>query len=144
MKLPDGTLVAFLRSSAGKVLRSSSENLGTTWSPAMIIDIPNPDSAVAVVSTPTGLLLAFNNDPKNRDRLSLAHSNDGGNTWREFHQLEYQPNLHEHDHSNEFSYPWLVRDENGFYHLFYAWQRTFIKHVRFNEAWLAGRLQGEV
>ncbi|MCZ6852475.1 MAG: exo-alpha-sialidase [Gammaproteobacteria bacterium] len=142
VSLPDGTLVALMRSDAGKILRSSSENRGASWSQAIQVDVPNPDSAVAVVSTPTGLLLAFNNDPKDRDTLSLAHSDDGGNNWREFHVLENQPNLHEHDHSNEFSYPWFVKD-NGTYHLFYTWQRTSIKHVRFNEAWLIEQLRGE-
>ena len=144
VSLPDGTLLAFMRSDAGKLLRSSSENQGATWSQAVSVDVPNPDSAVAVVSTSTGLLLAFNNDPKNRDVLNLAHSIDGGKSWQEFYVLEYLPNLHEHDHSNEFSYPWFVKDQNGFYHLFYAWQRTYIKHVRFNETWLEEQLRGDV
>lgn len=143
VSLPGGTLLAFMRSDGGKILRSSSENQGASWSPAVQVDVPNPDSAVAVVATPTGLLLAFNNDPKDRDVLSLAHSHDGGNSWREFHVLENQPNLHEHDHSNEFSYPWFVKDPNGSYHLFYTWQRTSIKHVRFNDVWLVEALRGD-
>jgi predicted neuraminidase len=143
VKMPDGSLLAFLRNGAEDqrmLLRSTSHNWGLSWSSATNADIPNPNSAVAVTFTPGGLLLAFNNDPKNRDVLSLAHSTDEGKSWRILHVLEYQPNLHEHDHSNEFSYPWFVQDDNGFYHLFYTWQRTFIKHVQFNNAWLEQQL----
>ena len=38
----------------------------------------------------------------------------------------------------------FVKDQNGFYHLFYAWQRTYIKHIRFNETWLEEQLRGDV
>lgn len=36
----------------------------------------------------------------------------------------------------EFSYPFLLQARNGEFHLAYTWNRTFIKHVRFNQAWL--------
>jgi predicted neuraminidase len=36
----------------------------------------------------------------------------------------------------EFSYPHLVRTGSGDFHLVYDWNRTFIKHVWFNSAWL--------
>jgi predicted neuraminidase len=36
----------------------------------------------------------------------------------------------------EFSYPYLIRSRNGDFHLVYTWNRSFIKHVRFNRAWL--------
>jgi predicted neuraminidase len=36
----------------------------------------------------------------------------------------------------EFSYPYLIRTRNGDFHLVYTWNRSFIKHVRFNLAWL--------
>ena len=36
----------------------------------------------------------------------------------------------------EFSYPYLIQSRNGDLHLVYTWNRSFIKHVRFNRAWL--------
>ena len=41
----------------------------------------------------------------------------------------------------EFSYPYLIRAQNGEFHLVYTWNRSFIKHVAFNQAWLDKRLQ---
>jgi len=36
----------------------------------------------------------------------------------------------------EFSYPYLIRTRSGDFHLVYTWNRTFIKHLWFNQAWL--------
>jgi hypothetical protein len=38
----------------------------------------------------------------------------------------------------EYSYPWLIRDPTGQFHVFYTWNRVRIKHVSFNESWLDG------
>ena len=40
----------------------------------------------------------------------------------------------------EFSYPYLIQARNGEIHLVYTWNRSFIKHVQFNQAWLDQRL----
>ncbi|HSD67419.1 MAG TPA: sialidase family protein [Vicinamibacteria bacterium] len=40
----------------------------------------------------------------------------------------------------EFSYPVLIRTARGEFHLLYTWNRAYIKHVRFNQAWLDERL----
>ncbi|HEX9189024.1 MAG TPA: sialidase family protein [Vicinamibacteria bacterium] len=40
----------------------------------------------------------------------------------------------------EFSYPSLVRARGGEIHLLYTWNRAYIKHVRFDPAWLDERL----
>jgi predicted neuraminidase len=36
----------------------------------------------------------------------------------------------------EFSYPFVVQTRRGEFHLVYTWNRAFIKHVQFNQAWL--------
>ncbi len=41
----------------------------------------------------------------------------------------------------EFSYPYLIQSRNGELHLAYSWNRSFIKHVRFNRAWLEQRMK---
>ena len=42
----------------------------------------------------------------------------------------------------EFSYPYLIQAQNGDFHVLYTWNRAFIKHLRFNTAWLEQRLNG--
>jgi predicted neuraminidase len=41
----------------------------------------------------------------------------------------------------EYEYPYFIRSPDGMYHLVYSWNNTFIKHVTFNDAWLAERLK---
>lgn len=41
----------------------------------------------------------------------------------------------------EFSYPYLLQTRRGDFHLLYTWNRTFIKHLSFNQQWLDQRLQ---
>jgi predicted neuraminidase len=41
----------------------------------------------------------------------------------------------------EFSYPYLIQTRNGDFDLVYTWNRSFIKHVRFNRAWLDQRME---
>ncbi|MBI5006391.1 MAG: exo-alpha-sialidase [Nitrosomonadales bacterium] len=41
----------------------------------------------------------------------------------------------------EFSYPYLIRADNGDFHLSYTWNRVFIKHVTFDQTWLKLRLE---
>ncbi|WP_339080589.1 sialidase family protein [Pseudomonas sp. TMP9] len=39
----------------------------------------------------------------------------------------------------DYEYPYFSRDADGNYHLVYSWNDMFIKHLTFNEAWLAER-----
>ena len=41
----------------------------------------------------------------------------------------------------EFSYPYLIRTRNGDFHLVYTWNRSFIKHIWFDQAWLDSRVE---
>ena len=41
----------------------------------------------------------------------------------------------------EFSYPYLIQTQNGDFHLVYTWNRSFIKHVWFSQAWLEQRVK---
>lgn len=41
----------------------------------------------------------------------------------------------------EFSYPYLIQTQRGDFHLVYTWNRTFIKHLWFNQTWLDQRLE---
>ncbi len=38
-----------------------------------------------------------------------------------------------------FDYPYLIQAGSGTFHLLYTWNRAYIKHVQFNQAWLEAR-----
>ncbi|HIZ51332.1 MAG TPA: exo-alpha-sialidase [Candidatus Pseudomonas excrementavium] len=40
----------------------------------------------------------------------------------------------------QYEYPYMIRATDGRYHLVYAWNNSFIKHVAFNDAWLEAQL----
>ncbi|GAB4121342.1 MAG: exo-alpha-sialidase [Sideroxydans sp.] len=42
----------------------------------------------------------------------------------------------------EFSYPWLMQAKNGDLHLVYTWNRSYIKHLRFDALWWQQRVRG--
>ena len=35
-----------------------------------------------------------------------------------------------------FDYPFMIQAPDGEYHIVYSWNKSFIKHVRFNQAWV--------
>lgn len=41
----------------------------------------------------------------------------------------------------QYDYPYLIRAASGDFHLVYTWNRSFIRHVSFNTAWLRARLE---
>ncbi len=124
-----------------RVLHSTTRDGGRTWTEPVKIAVPNPDSAVDLLPFDGGRLLAvFNDLEDHRFRLTLAVSEDAGSHWRPVRVLEDRP---EGDRSHhEYSYPWLLRAEDGDFHLLYTWNRRRIKHVQFNRSWLELQLAG--
>jgi predicted neuraminidase len=107
-----------------------SHDNGWTWSEAAPSALPNPDSAVDGLQLRDGrILLVYNHAHQGRENLRIATSADGGQNWVSGPVLEAAAR-------QEYSYPFLVEDERGRVHLTYTWQRTRIKHVVFNVAWL--------
>jgi predicted neuraminidase len=100
-----GRVDALLRSTQGKLFRSTSLDRGRTWSSAVETTIANPNSAVDVARLDDGrLVLAFNPVSGNwirRTPLSLAMSSDDGDSWGNVVNVEGNPN-------GSFSYPTLV------------------------------------
>jgi len=74
---------------------TSTSDGGKHWTSLLDTNIPNQDSALAVIVLSNHLLLAVTNDIEDgRDRLSLAISNDGL-TWKSIYRLEDQRNNRE-------------------------------------------------
>ena len=117
----------------GHVLISRSDDAGKYWSADEKSALPNPDAAVAGLRRPDGsLLLVFNDIEVGRNSLALAVSRDEGNTWLTVRHFE------ESKSSEEFSYPYLIRNKDGTMHLLYTWNRKRIRHVVFNDSWVEG------
>jgi len=127
------------------ILQTETDDAGARWSTPTRIGLPNPNAALSVTCAPDGvLLLAFNDDARTKQNLSLAYSTDEGKSWRSFYVVErYEPAdtppLPE-GVPPQFSYPWLLQGSDGEFHLLYTWHRLAIKHVSFNRAWLTRML----
>ncbi|OQY41669.1 MAG: hypothetical protein B6240_14915 [Desulfobacteraceae bacterium 4572_87] len=123
------------RSKARHIAMALTDDGGQSWSSPRFLDLPNPDSAVDALPLSKGrILLAFNDSRNNRETLKLAVSEDRGLNWVRIHTLENLP-------GQEYSYPYMIRGQNGLIHLVYTWKRNRIKHVVFNEAFVDRKLK---
>jgi predicted neuraminidase len=113
-----------------------TNDTGKNWSELQTLSLPNPDSALdALLLSDQRILLVFNDSTANRENLRLAVSHDQGRHWTRIATLESEP-------QGEFSYPYMIRTEDGRIHLVYTWDRKRIAHVVFNEAWVDARMKG--
>jgi len=95
--LKDGRLLLFMRNSTGQILKSYSDDDGTTWGPMQPTGIPSPASMNTLARLQNGeLLLVFNmvrdrseiSGPWPRHRLCTMVSRDEGQTWRHLRFLD--------------------------------------------------------
>ncbi|MFX0103627.1 MAG: exo-alpha-sialidase [Candidatus Hodarchaeota archaeon] len=122
-QLPDGRLVACMRTKNGYTYMSESVDNGDHWSKPVSTGLYNPSSAVDLAVTKEGyLLLAFNDSQKTRAPLTIAGSIDGGKTW--IKKTDIVP-----EKEGQFSYPSMLQGQNGDLHVVFSWQRTDIAHV---------------
>jgi predicted neuraminidase len=118
---PGGKLQILCRSRQGKVAEAWSTDLGKTWSPMTLTDLPNPSSGTDALTLADGRqLLVYNPVPKGRTPLVIALS-DNGKAWQQALTLEDQP--------GEYSYPAVIQGADGLVHVTYTWKRQKIRHV---------------
>lgn len=133
------TAVAFLRWSTkmpGCVTVARSDDAGVHWSDVSGTSLVQRDSAVAGVRLGDGSLLAvYNNSAWDRRDLSMARSLDDGVHWTKPHAIERDVTPDDAVR-REYSYPFVFQSSDGLYHIFYTWQRTRIRHLVFNDAWV--------
>lgn len=116
--------------------RAVTGDAGVTWSEPKALDLPNPDASVdALLLSRKRILLAFNDSSATRHILGLAVSHDRGDHWTRIAVLESDP-------GREFSYPYMIRTQDGRIHLVYTWDREHIRHVVLNEAWIETQMKG--
>jgi predicted neuraminidase len=135
----DGDVRLLARSTAGRLVGSSSTDGGETWSPGVLTDVPNNNAAVSACAVAGTVYLAHNpvgGDWAPRAPLVVSRSTDGGTTWSEWLTLEasspdegegYRPadSGVRTNGANEFSYPCLVATPRGLA-VTYTWQRRRI------------------
>jgi predicted neuraminidase len=129
----EGRLTAFFRNAGAggqrHILRSASPDVGQDWSRLTATPLPNPDSGFDMIRTADGAILgAINDNFRDRSDLTLVLSRDEGQTWEKLRVLQQSA-------GKEYAYPSLTRTAR-FYHLTYSYEKTRIKHVVFNDAWL--------
>ena len=120
----EGNIRMVCRSRSPKrICTAISHDEGKTWSMAQPTELPNPSSGIDAVNLPDGrVALIYNHSTDNRHNLSIAISEDGGDTWQaEALILENEP--------GEFSYPAMIVGEDGNLHATYTWNRERIKYV---------------
>lgn len=119
------------KSSQGRrVLISSTDNAGKNWQELRDTNIENPHSSIVCLQTANKQWILIGNRSENdRSRLSLATSSQPLTKWHWSYDFENKPH-------SRFSYPSIISDNQGNYHLLYSWNRKKIKHITFNLAWL--------
>ncbi|MEI6276801.1 MAG: sialidase family protein [Prolixibacteraceae bacterium] len=118
----NGSMQLLCRSKEKKVVESWSEDQGKTWSPLQQTQIPNNNSGLDAVTLENGTqLLICNPIEKGRNKIAVLSSTDG-KEWTNLIVLEDQP-------EGEFSYPAIIRGEDGTVHITYTYNRLKIKYV---------------
>lgn len=101
-----GKVHMLLRSSAGVICRSDSEDYGKTWSPVYKTDLPNNNSGIDLTQLDDGtLVLVYNPVSGNwgpRTPISAAISSDNGLTWSS------PVTIDSGEADDEFSYPSII------------------------------------
>ena len=101
-ELKDGRLLCFMRSTCGRILKSTSEDGGAHWMKVRATDIAMANSPCTLKRLPTtgDLVLVWNmmsageiRQGYRRGRLSIALSQDDGQTWENVKTLELSPGL---------------------------------------------------
>jgi len=134
-----GQLVAYCRDSGGppqRVLVSTSDDNGESWSAARDTDIPNPGASVAAVTLKDGRWLHVYNDTEDgRHSLAVSLSDDEGATWKWTKHLDkVAPG------EGGFGYPTAIQGKDGRIHVTYTHSlegKKSIKHVAFEPNWVA-------
>ena len=126
---PDGRVIAFARTRADCIARTTSRDGGLSWAALAPTVLPNPNAGIEVLSLTDGRLLMVYNPRRagrqwweGRDRLDVALSHDDGTSWATVETLEEVPR-------QEFSYPAAIQTRDGRVHVSYTSERTRIRHV---------------
>ena len=115
-------VIAMMRSNAGRIFDSRSEDAGATWTSPEPTVFPNPNSGIDVATLQDGRqVLVYNPVTEGRGILAVAVSSDGGG-WQRVLTLEEEK-------GEEFSYPAIIQARDRLVHITYTRKRQRIRHV---------------
>jgi predicted neuraminidase len=129
----DGSLLALLRPAGdlSRIHTAHSTDNGRTWTPAVPSPFPCPHAALDAVRLADGrIVLAWNNDPDRRNPLTLALSEDEGETWPYIRDLVTG--------EGQFHYPAIIQSQDGLLHLTFTNNRRTIDHIVLTPEWITG------
>ncbi len=141
----DGTLVAYLRDNGPppqRMQRTESTDQGLTWSIAKDTELPNPGAGFDMVTLNNGdWLMVFNNTEDGRHDLTVAISDDEGESWPWKKQLEYDDRGTKATASH---YPAVIQGNDGRIHTVYSYfhndrnggPHKTIKYASFPVSWV--------
>ncbi len=123
-----GHVHALMRSNAGALYRTDSDDAGRTWCRAYATPIANNNSGVDLTRLSDGsLLLACNPVRGNwaaRTPLVLLRSRSNGASWKPYRVLEDDP--------GEYSYPAVIDAGDGKAAVTYTWDRRKVAFCEFS------------
>jgi predicted neuraminidase len=128
----DGSILALLRPSGrqGCVLQSESVDGGETWSEAVTTELPSPFAALDAVRLADGrFLVVWNSNPRERNPLTIAMSEDEGRTWPIRKDLVRG--------EGRFHYPAVIQTSDGAVHVTFTNNRVTIDHVAMLVDWVS-------
>lgn len=136
VKLRDGKILLLARDIGKKnIWRSYSYDNGKTWTPAKRTELPNPSSAIAAlyVEELDMVLVAYNHSNEIRNPLTLAVSENGGQSFKVIYNLGSRRN----NRLLTYSYPTLLMTSDKLIHVIWSHERrATLKHLIFNLDWL--------
>lgn len=128
----DGSLQAVGRTRNGQIFTTTSRDNGETWSNLTLTSAPNNNSGTDAVTLDDGShLLVLNpfrtipGTPKGPRTPLDVYRSDDGIEWKAWLRLEDSP-------ISQYSYPSVIKGDDGTVHVIYTWRRQRIKYVKIN------------
>jgi predicted neuraminidase len=145
MIVPTGssTALAFVRRLRGrkieKVLMSRTDDGGQTWTHPSPIDLPNPGGPISAVRYDAShILMAFNDDPKIENNITLALTDLNG---KSFQRVGVPVRMEKPGKKYFVAYPFLISSAPGQFDIVYSRPIKSINHVRVSSAWIERGMQ---
>lgn len=137
----NGDLVAYLRDNGpapNRMQRTESQDNGVTWTIPKDDILPNPGAGFDMVTLANGeWLIAYNDQEDGRYNLTVAISDDDGQTWKWKRRVEHDAS----ERPTSSHYPSVIEGNDGQIHLIYSYHRAdkqgkTVKYATFKSSWV--------
>ena len=136
VQLDEKNLLAYCRRGGGYgpmldgfIVKTESHDGGTSWTPGVDTEFPNPNAAVDLIRLKNGhLVLIYNhNNQGARNPLTMRVSKDGGQTWPASRDIINNP-------QDEAAYPYIIQTADGrIQGVFTSSKRSVVNHFVLDE-----------